>query len=127
MQYDYVEQLTKAGKTSYESLQELGAINAKALQKIAELQFKFASFNIETGIEQSKLLASTSNYKDLLSAESDFAGEYSTKAMDFTRQAATIITESRDEFVNWLEKGISNADITAKAPATKRSSKKTSD
>lgn len=126
MQYDYVEQFSKAGKTSYESLQELGAINAKAIQKFVELQFKFASFNIETGIEQSKLLTSTTNYKDLLSAESDFAGEYSTKTLDFTRQAASIITESRDEFVNWFEKGLSDVESTAKIPATKRSSKKTS-
>ena len=123
---DYVEQLTSAGKTSYESLQELGSINAKALQKLTELQFKFATFNIETGIEQAKLLTSTTNYKDLLSAESDFANEYSTKAMDFSKQAATIFTESRDEIVSWFEKGIDNVETSAKEPATKRSTKKTS-
>lgn len=101
---DYVEQLTNAGKTSFESLQELGTINAKALQKLAELQFKFASYNIETGIEQTKLLTGTTNYKDLLTAESDFAGEYSSKAMDFTREAGSILTESREEIVSWFEK-----------------------
>lgn len=123
---DYVEQLTSAGKTSYESMQELGSINAKALQKLTELQFKFATFNIETGIEQAKLLTSTTNYKDLLSAESDIANEYSTKAMDFSKQAATIITESRDEIVSWFEKGMDNVETAAKEPATKRSTKKSS-
>lgn len=123
MQNDYVEQLTHAGKTSYASLQELGAINTKALQKLMNLQFKFASFNIETGIEQSKLLTSTTNYKDYLSAESVFAGECSTKAMDFTKQAASILSESRDEIVSWLEKGFEPAEVNVKAPV-KRTTKK---
>ena len=126
MQYDYVEQLTNAGKTSYETLQELGAINAKAIQKLTELQFKFASFNLETGIEQTKLLTSTTNYKDLLSAESEFAGDYSTKAMDFTKQAASIFSESRDELVSWFEKGIDKAEMATKEPVAKRSTKKSS-
>lgn len=126
MQNDYVEQISNAGKTSYESLQEIGAINAKALQKLTDLQFKFATFNIETGIEQAKLLTSTTNYKDLLTAESDFANEYSTKAMDFTKQAASILTESRDEIVSWFEKGINKAEKVTKEPVAKRSTKKTS-
>ena len=125
MQHDYVEQFTSVGKTSYESLQELSAINAKAIQKLAELQFKFASFNIETGIEHTKLLTSTSNYKDLLSAESDFAGEYSSKALDFTKQAASILSGSRDEIVSWLEKGFESAESAVKASA-KRPVKKSS-
>ena len=124
MQNDYVEQLTNAGKTSYETLQELGTINAKALQKLTDLQFKFASFNIETGIEQGKLLTSTTNYKDLLSAGSEFASDYSAKAMDFSKQATSILTESRDEFVSWFEKGFDKAGLTVKAPAVKRNSKK---
>src|SRR3989337_4137975 len=90
MQNDYVEQLTKVGKTSFASLQKLGAINTKALQKLMDLQFKYASLNIETGIEQTKLLTSTTNYKDYLSAESEIAGEGSTQAKEFTKQATPL-------------------------------------
>jgi phasin family protein len=125
MQYDYVKQLTNAGKSSYESLQELGTINAKAIQKLSELQFKFASYNIETGIEQTKLLTSTTNYKDLLAAESEIAGDYSAKAIDFTRLAASILSESRDEIMSWFEKGFDKAE-TVSTPPVKRTTKKSS-
>lgn len=125
MQNDYVEQLTKVGKTSYASLQELGAINTKALQKLVDLQFKYASFNIETGIEQTKLLTSTTNYKDYLSAESEIAGECSTKAIDFTKQAASILSNSYDEIVSWLEKGIESAEVNVKAPVKRIAKKQT--
>lgn len=114
---DYVEQFTNVGKTSFETLQELGNINARTLQKLTDLQFKVATYNIETGIEQTKLLTSTTNYKDLLAAESDFAGEYSNKAMDFTREVGSILTESRDEIVSWFEKGLEKAEVKTKAPA----------
>ena len=125
MQNDYVEQLTKVGKISYASLQELGAINTKALQKLIDLQFKYASFNIETGIEQTKLLTSTTNYKDYLSAESEIAGECNTKAIDFTKQAASILSNSYDEIVSWLEKGFESAEVNVKAPVKRIAKKQT--
>lgn len=125
MQFDYIEQLTNAGKSSYQSFQDLGAINAKAIQKLSELQFKFASFNMETGIEQTKLLTSTTSYKNLLAAESEIASDYSAKAIDFSRQAASILTESRDELMSWLEKGFDKLEPVSKAPV-KRVTKKSS-
>ena len=123
MQNEFIDQVTNAGKTSYEAIQELGAIQARALQKLTDLQFNLASLNLESGVEQAKLLSTTSNYKDLLSAESDFAGEYSNKALDITRQTAEVLTESRDEIVTWLEKGFEKAGKTAK-PAAKKTTRK---
>ena len=125
MQFDFVDQLTNAGKTSYQSIQELGAINAKAIQKLSELQFKFASYNIETGIEQTKLFTSTTSYKDLLAAESEIASDYSAKALDFSKQAASILSDSRDEIMSWFEKGFNKAKVVSKAPV-KRTTRKSS-
>lgn len=123
MQNEFIEQVTSAGKTSYEAMQELGAINANAFQKLTELQFNLASLNLESGVEQAKLLSTTNNYKDLLSAESELAGDYSNKAMDITRQAAEVLTQSRDEIVSWFEKGIEEAGKVAK-PVAKKAAKK---
>ena len=123
MQNDYVEQLTNASKSSYASLQELGAINTKALQKLMDLQLEFVSFNIEKGIEHTKLLTNSKSYKDYLSAESELAGECGTRTMDFTKQAASILSESRDEIVSWLDKGFESVEANVKVPA-KRTTKK---
>ena len=126
MQNEYFEQLTNTGKTSFETFQALGTINSKVMQKLAELQLNFASLNIESGIEQAKLLTSTTNYKDLLSAESDFADEYSNKALSIARQAAGILTQSRDEIIAWFEKGVETANKSA-ASSVKRINKKASE
>lgn len=123
MQNEIFEQFVSAGKASYENLQQLGAINTKALQKLTELQFSLATMGIESGVEQAKLLSSTSSYKDLISAESELANQYSSKMMDLGKQTADVLNESGEEFFALLEKSaesfVENAkQAPKKAPAS---------
>lgn len=123
MQNEIIEKITEAGKTSYNAMQELGAINTKILKELSELQVGLATYSIESGVEFTKTLSSTTNYKDLMSAEAEFANEYGSKVMEFNRKAADVLNESRDEVVSWVEKTIESS-TTEKKPAAKRSSKK---
>ncbi|MDZ7736854.1 MAG: phasin family protein [Gammaproteobacteria bacterium] len=119
MQNDIFEQFVNAGKTSYENLQQLGTINTKALQKLTELQFSLATIGIEGSVEQAKLLSSTTNYKDLVAAESDLANQYSSKVMDISKQTADVLNESGEEIASWFEKTAESFADTAK-PAQKK-------
>lgn len=119
MQNDLIEQFTNAGKTTYDSLQQLGAINSKALQKLTELQFNFATLGIESSVEQAKLLSSTTNYKDLLSAESHLANDYGNKMLDLAKQTTAVLNESSEEVVAWFEKNVEAFSETAKSTAKK--------
>lgn len=120
MQNDIFEQFVNAGKTSYENLQQLGSINTKALQKLTELQFSLATIGIEGSVEQAKLLGSTTNYKDLIAAESDLANQYSSKVMDISKQTADVLNESGEEIASWFEKTAESFADTAKQPAPKK-------
>lgn len=106
MQNEIFEQLNQAGKTSYQSFQELMAINTKTLQKLSELQFSLATLSIEGSVEQAKLLTGNTNYKDLLSAESEFASDFCGKVLEITRKTAEVLNESRDEVTAWFEKNV---------------------
>jgi len=119
MQNDIFEQFVNVGKTSYENLQQLGTINTKALQKLTELQFSLATIGIEGSVEQAKLLSSTTNYKDLIAAESDLANQYSSKVMDIRKQTADVMNESGEEIASWFEKTAEGFADTAK-PAQKK-------
>ncbi|HEY5703747.1 MAG TPA: phasin family protein, partial [Gammaproteobacteria bacterium] len=116
---NYIEEITNAGKTSYETLQKMSDINASTMQKLAELQFDFAAYSIETGLEQGKLISSTTSYQDFLTAGSDFAEAYSTKAMDFGKKAADIFSESQELLVELVEKEINKVSKPAKPAAAK--------
>lgn len=119
MQNELFEQFTSVSKTTYESLQQLGSINSKAIQKLAELQFNFASLGFESSVEQAKLLSNTSNYKDLLSAESSLANDYGSKMLDLTKQTTAVFNESGEEVVAWFEKNVDVLSDNAKSTAKK--------
>lgn len=123
MQNEIIEKMTEASKSSYATLQELGAINSKVMKEITELQMGLATFSIESSVELTKTLTSTTNYKDLMSAEAEYANEYGSKMMEFSRKTADVLNESREEVVGLFEKSIEST-TAAKKPAPKRSSKK---
>ena len=123
MQNEIFEKMTEIGKSSFSAMQELSAINSKALKGLSELQMGLATYSIETGVEFTKNLGTTTNYKDFMSSEAVFANEYGNKVMEFSRKTADVLNQSRNEVVSLFEKSIESATTETK-PAAKRSSKK---
>ena len=124
MQNEMIEKMTEMGKSSYSAMQELAAINSKAFKELSELQMGLATYSMESGVELSKTLSSTTNYKDAVSAEVDFANEYGSKVMEFGSKTAEILTDSRDEVVSWFEKAVEEATAEVTPPAPKKTTKK---
>ena len=124
MQNEIIEKMTEAGKSSYASVQELSAMNSKVLKTLTELQMGFATYSIESGIELVKTLSSTTNYKDLMAAETKYATEYRTKAMELGSKTADILNGSSDDVVSFFEKNIENATVESKPAAKKPAAKK---
>jgi phasin family protein len=123
MQNEYFEKMTEMSKASYSAMQELASINNKALKELTELQMGLATYSIESGVELTKTLGAITNYKDAMTAEADFASEYGNKVIEFTRKTTDVLTDSRDEVVNWVEKTTEEATIESK-PVAKKPSKK---
>ncbi|MBL1141347.1 MAG: phasin family protein [Proteobacteria bacterium] len=123
MQNEIIEKMTEMGKSSYNAMQELAAINSKALKELSELQIGLATYSIETGVELTKTLSSTTNYKDAMTAEADFANEYGSKVIEYSRKTADVLTDSRDEVVSWIEKAVDEVSSEAK-PVAKKVTKK---
>ena len=125
MQNEITEKLTTIGASSYAAMQELYAINTNLFKQVTDLQLSFATMNIESGVEQAKVLSGKTNYKDILSAQADFASDYSHKVNDFGRQTTDVITEAQNEVVALFEKNIEGATSSVKPkPKAKRSTKK---
>ncbi len=123
MQNEYFEKMAEMSKASYSTMQELASINNKALKELTELQMGLATYSIESGVELTKTLGATTNYKDAMTAEADFVSEYGNKVMEFTRKTTDLLTDSRDEVANWVEKTTEEA-TTESTPVAKKSNKK---
>ena len=117
-----------------ESFSELNALNIRTWNRFSEIQWEFARLNIETGVEQIKVLANPRGYSDLLNVESDLTQQYKGRAAELARKWATAVSESQQEFRAIFSTGnapatpAKTAARTGAAPATstkkKRSKKK---
>ncbi len=125
MQNEIFEKMTEMGKSSYTAMQELAAINSKAFKELSELQIGLATYSMESGVELTKTLSSTTNYKDAVSAEVDFTNEYSAKVIDFSTKTTEILTDSRDEVVNLFEKTLEEATVKVTPVAPTKAPKNT--
>ena len=124
MQNKIYETLTTAGKSSYAIMKELGDINTSLLRQMTELQYSFAVTTIGSGVKQAKVLSGTTNYRDILNAQVDFANEYVNKVTDFNRQTAGVMIEARDDMVALFEKGLENVTEKSNRPKAQRAAKK---
>ena len=124
MQNQIIDQLTTTSTKSYETLISLSEINSSAIQKLTDLQFDFISMSMESGIEQAKLLNNMKNVKDVFAVGSEFASEYNEKLMGITRQTVEILSESRDEVANLIEKTVVSPVVSSKQAPTKVATKK---
>jgi|GEM_PF-1037629 len=102
---------------TYESLQELGAINTKTLNRLVEIQMNFARLGLESSMEQTRLITDVNSYDDLFSAESSLASSYGDKIMGLVSETVELMTDSRDQLVKWTEKHFEEGKKQASTPA----------
>ena len=124
MNSEFFSTLPATGTLAYESMQELGAINSKALNKLAEIQLNFTRLGIESSMQQARLLSDIGSYEDLFSAESELASEYGDKMMALTMETTEVMTASRDELFAWVEKAFDGSKKAVKTARPKPAAKK---
>ena len=105
---DYIKTVADYNKKSYESLKELTEINKKSLEQIADQQMALFSLVVESNSKFFETVSKAKGYKDLLSAQSELTADFSGKALGIARNTADILTESKDEVSNWVEKQAKN-------------------
>ena len=115
MNFDATEQVNNAGKNTFAFIQTWGEISLMAMQKIAELQFTFASTQIDNIMKQLKVLETCLSSDHLLSAGPGLAAAFSARTVDVARKATTNLAASNNEQASQVNKRFR----TATAPKIK--------
>lgn len=124
MQTDFVKQWTDIGTKAMMSFKEFGDINAKATQKLAQQQLDFIDCCLEAGVKQISLVTDSKGYKELFSGQASLASEYNEALMDALRKTTETLTETKDEFTTWFEKGYESLTVPLwKAPTPTKTAK----
>lgn len=118
MQEKIYGDFTKASAAVMDSLKELGEINTRFVDKLAKQQLDIVNKYVAEGPAQVKTLSEVKGYKDLLAAQSALVKQYNEEFMGVVRETTKIMSEAKDEYAAWVEKGV--ASVTPKATAAKK-------
>ena len=116
MDNKFIENWQEYGKNALEAAKELETINTQVIEKLTGKQMELANAAFEASTKLFSSLGEVKGYQDLLSEQSKFATEFNEKLIDAARTTADILTESREAYQAWIEKGFKavsgNADFT---------------
>lgn len=104
------ENMSKIGKSAYDSAKELYGINVNIAEQVIEQQLALFNLGVEYTTRQLGLVGQVKGYKDLVSGQTEITSDVISKAQGIARNSADIITESRDEVNVWFEKGLKEAE-----------------
>lgn len=112
MSNEMIEKASQYSQESYDTIKELYSINTKLIEQLVEQQFALASLGVEYTTSQMKLAADAKGYKDILEGETSLTSDFSSKFQGIARNTLDIMSESKDEVSNWVEKSAKEAEKT---------------
>ena len=104
------ENMNKLGKSAYEAVKELYAVNTNIAEQVFEQQLALTSLGVDYFISQLQLASSAKGYKEMINGQTDIVADFSSKVQGIARNTLDIINESRDEVSTWFEKNVKEAE-----------------
>lgn len=126
---DFTKQWNQISKTAIESMQELGNINTRVVEKLTEQQLAVLNTCMEASQRELELAASGAKVQDpqsLLTAQAELMAEYNSRLMAIVQSTGEILKDCNSEITSWADKGMNVTKTAVKKPAPKATKKKTS-
>lgn len=106
MKKDYIEAWKKIAETSMQSTKELSTIGSKTCEQLTEQSIAMMNLFVEGSNATLKSLGNAKGYKDIIAAQTDLTEDMSGKFMGITRNTTEILNECKEDYANWMDKGI---------------------
>lgn len=116
MENKFIENWQEYGKNALEAAKELEAINTQVIEKLTGKQMELANAAFEASTKYVSSLGEVKGVQELFSEQTKLATELNEKVLEAARNTADILTETREAYQAWLEKGFKavsgNAEFT---------------
>lgn len=106
MDKKFIENMQEYSKNAMAASKELEVINTQVIEKITGKQMELANVAFEAGTKYVSSLGEVKGVQELFSEQTKFATEFNEKLLAAARGTADILTETRDAYQAWLEKGL---------------------
>ena len=94
------------GKNAMAAAKELEVINTQVIEKITGKQMELANAAFEAGTKYLSSLGEIKGPQDLLAEQTKLAAQFNETIMEAARTTADILTETREAYQAWMEKGL---------------------
>ncbi len=119
MQQDFLKSFNEFSKNAMEAAKSLAEINSKLVEQTIKQQMKAADLFFESSVKQAKLVQEKKEVKDLMAEQSALVEEYTGKFVELAKANVNLAQQAGTEYKAWIEKGLKEADSTAKSVAKK--------
>ena len=106
MQREMIDQWAALSRSALESMKELGAINAKLVEKMTAQQAAILSACLEASAKEVNIISVAKDPKDLLAQQAALASEYGAKFVEIVRGTNDLLSECKNELSAWAERGM---------------------
>lgn len=106
MDNKFFENWQEYSKNALAAGKELEVINTQVVEKIVGKQQELANVAFQAGTKYVSSLGEVKGVQDLLSEQTKLATEFNEKLLEAARSTADILTETRDAYQAWMEKGL---------------------
>ena len=128
MTTDITKQWNEISKTAIKSMNELGNINTRVIEKLTDQQLAILNTCMEASQKEIDLAASNKNVRDpqsLLAAQAELVAEYNSKLIAIVQSTGEILKDCNSEITSWADKGMNcTTNAAPKAKAVKETAKK---
>ena len=110
MQKQLINQWSQLTRNTFDSLRELGEINARLVEQLSRQQLNMLNASIEATARGTQVVGQSQGFGELLDTQTTLAADYNRKVLNIVRQTADVLTEARDELTAWIERGVRNVE-----------------
>jgi hypothetical protein len=120
MQKQFFEFTSEAGKSWFNSAQQIAEINVNTLGKFVEFQNSALQNAVDSSVNFVKAMGEVKDPQSLFSLQSEWAANVSKQAMDNSQSLGTLFGEAKEAYTDSIEKGVNETVTQFKPKAGKK-------
>ncbi len=115
-----LDMMNDMSRNAFEAARQLGEINLRTMDRLAEQQLELFSENLERGVTTAKRLTDAKGYKDFVSVQADVVQDLAETTTQQSRKTIAVLTEARNSVNELFQKEFKEVvEKTAKAAQQK--------
>lgn len=118
MNTTFLDLMNNVTKNAYDAALEMGEINLRAWDRLAQQQVGLAQANVTSVSALARRVSEAKDYGGVVSAQTEAATDYAERSVEEARKTLDLMTETRDTLAKLAQRGLEETMAEAKKAAS---------